>query len=93
MVITKLRTAFTSSVDTLGHASCKHQDWIDENDEDSQGLLEDKHRLYKDTSSVSKKGAYNNICETVQSRLKNSQDSCLSKNAEEIQSFADETDT
>ena len=59
-------------------------------------LLEEKHCLHKahqdDTSSVSKKAAYNNICKTVQNRLRDIQDSWLSKKAEEIQSFADRKD-
>ena len=59
-------------------------------------LLEEKHCLHKahqdDTSSVSKKAAYNNICKTVQNRLRDMQDSWLSKKAEEIQSFADRKD-
>ena len=45
-----------------------------------------------DTSSVSKKATYNNICKTVQNRLHDMQDSWLSKKAEEIQSFADRKD-
>ena len=57
------------------------------------GLLEEKQRLlktYQDvTSSVSTKPAYNNICKTVQSRLSDMQDSCVSKKVEQIQSFAD----
>ena len=44
------------------------------------------------TSSVSKKAVYNNICKTVQNRLRDMQDSWLSKKAEEIQSFADRKD-
>ena len=59
-------------------------------------LLEEKHCLHKahqdDTSSVSKKAAYNNIFKTVQNRLRGMQDSWLSKKAEEIQSFADRKD-
>ena len=58
-------------------------------------LIEEKHCLHKahqdDTSSVSKKTAYN-ICKTVQNRLRDMQDSWLSKKAEEIQSFADRND-
>ena len=67
-----LNAVHSSAVDTLGHTSRKHQDWFDENDEEIQDLLEDKHRLHKahqaGTSSVSKKAAYNNICKPFQSR-------------------------
>ena len=41
---------------------------------------------------VSKKAAYNNIFKTVQNRLRDMQDSWLSKKAEEIQSFANRKD-
>ena len=44
-------------------------------------LLAEKHCLHKahqdDTSSVSKKAALNNICKTVQNRLRNMQDSWM----------------
>ena len=83
----------SSAADTLGYTARKHQDWFDENDDKIQGLLEEKHRLHKahqdDTNSVSKKASYTNICKTVQSRLRDIQDSWLSKKAEEIESFAD----
>ena len=83
----------SSAADTLGYTARKHQDWFDENDDKIQGLLEEKHRLHKahqdDTNSVSKKASYTNICKTVQSRLRDMQDSWLSKKAEEIESFAD----
>ena len=86
----------SSAATTIGHLSRKHQDWFDENDEEIKLLLEEKHCLHKahqaDTSSVSKKAAYNNICKTVQNRLRDMQDSWLSKKAEEIQSFADRKD-
>ena len=87
---------YSSSVATLGHTSRKHQDWFDENDDEIQGLLEENHRIHKahqdDTSSVSKKAACNNICKTVQSRLRDMLESWLSKKAEEIQSVADRKD-
>ena len=61
-----------------------------------QRLLEEKHRLHKahqnDTSSVSKKAAYSNICKTVHTKLRDMQDSWLRKKTEEIQSFADRKD-
>ena len=85
-----------NSVYALGQTSRKHQYWFDNNDEENKVLLEEKYRLYKahqdDTSSVSKRAAYSNICKTVQDRHRDMQDSWLSKNAEEIQSFADRKD-
>ena len=60
-------------------------------------LLEEKHCLHKahqdNTSSVSKKAAYKNICKTVKSRLRDMQDSWLSKKKQKkIQTFADRKD-
>ena len=59
-------------------------------------LLEEKRRLHKahqdDTSSVSKKAPYSNICKTVQTKLREMQDSWLMKKTETIQSFADRKD-
>ena len=73
---------------TLGHPSRKHQDWFDENDQDIKSLLEAKHRLHKarqdDTSSVSKDAAYSNIYKTVQDRIRDMQDSWLSKKKSSI---------
>ena len=73
----------SSAVDILGHTFCRQQDWFDENDEAIQSLLEEKHRLNNialniaiDTSSASKRAAYNNICKIVQSRHTGTQDSC-----------------
>ena len=83
-------------MDSLGPVSHKHQDWFDENDKEIQGLLEEKHQKHKaylrNTSSVSSKTAYSNICKTVQTRLRDMQDSWLRKKADEIQSFADRKD-
>ena len=82
------KTVLSSAASTLGHPSRKHQDWFDENDDEIQRLLEEKHRLLKahqdDTSSVSKKAAYSNICKTVQTKLRDMQDSWLRKKTEEI---------
>ena len=84
----------SSAMNSLGLVSCKHQDWFDENGKEIQGLLEEKHQKHKaylsDTSSVSNKVA--NICKTVQTRLRDMQDSLLSSKADEIQSFADRKD-
>ena len=89
-------TVHSSAMDSLGPVSRKHQDWFDENDEEIQGLLEEKHQKHKahlsDTSSVSSKAEYSNICKTVQTRLRDMQDSWLSSKANEIQSVADRKD-
>ena len=81
-------TIHSSAMDSLGPVSRKHQDWFDENDKEIQGLLEEKHQKHKaylrNTSSVSSKTAYSNICKTVHTRLRNMQDSWLSKKADEI---------
>ena len=86
-------TVHSSAMDFLGPVSRKHQDWFDENDKEIQGLLEEKHPKHKaylrNTSSVSNKTANSNICETVQTRFRDMQDSWLRKKADEIQSFAD----
>ena len=91
-----INTVHSSAATTLSHPSSKHQDWFDENDYEIQRLLEEKHRLHKAhqdyTSSVSKKAAYSNICKTVQTKLRDMQDSWLRKKTEEIQSFADRKD-
>ena len=67
------KTIHFSAATTLGHPSRNHQDWFDENDDEIQRLLEEKHRLHKayqdDTSSVSKKAAYSNICKTSRPSL------------------------
>ena len=87
-------TIHSSAMDSLGPVSRKHRDWFHEND--IQGLLEEKHQKHKayrrNTSSVSSKTAYLNLCKTVQTRLRDMQDSWLSKKADEIQSFADRKD-
>ena len=70
-------TVHSSAMDSLGPVSRKHQDWFDENDKEIQGLLEEKHQKHKaylrNTSSVSSKTAYLNICKTVQTRLRDMQ--------------------
>ena len=37
-------TFHSSAMDSLGQVSGKYQDWFDENDEEIQGLLEEKHQ-------------------------------------------------
>ena len=88
-------TVHSSAMDSLGPISRKHQDWFNENDDEIQGLLEEKHEKHKaylsDSSSVSNNAAYSNICNTVH-RLRDMQDTWLSSKAAKIQSFADRKD-
>ena len=90
------KVVHSSAATTIGHPSRKHQDWFDENEEEIKLLLGEKHCLHKahqdDTSSVSKKAAYTNICKTVQNKFRDIHDYWLSKKAEEIQSFAHRKD-
>ena len=37
-------TVHSSTIDSLGLVSLKHQDWFDENDKKNQGLPEEKHQ-------------------------------------------------
>ena len=64
-------TVHSSAMESLGPASRKDQDWFDENDKEIQDLEEkhQKHKAYlRNTSSVSSKIAYSNICKTLQTR-------------------------
>ena len=74
---------YASSLEQLGAASRKHQDWFDENDEQIKSLLEDKHRLHlahqNDPKSDAKKAAFI--------------DKWLSDKCDEIQFYADRHDT
>ena len=58
-------TVHSSAMDSLGQVPRKHQDWFDENDDEFQGLLEEKQQKHKaylsDTSSFSSKTAYSNV--------------------------------
>ena len=85
-------TIYFSAMDSQGLVSRKRQDRFDENDVEIQGPQE-KHKAYlSDTSSVSNKAAYLNICKTFQTRLRDMQDAWLSSEANEIQFFADRKD-
>ncbi|KAJ1103987.1 hypothetical protein NDU88_001403 [Pleurodeles waltl] len=81
---------------TLAHLdqnTRKQQDWLDDNDEDIRKLLDEKREAFRslqqDTTSVSKKAAYNSIKSKVQGKLREMQDSWLSRKAHEIQKYSD----
>ena len=41
------KAAHSSAATTIGHPSRKHQDWLDENDEEIKMLLDEKHCLHE----------------------------------------------
>ena len=94
----KLRDiVYSTATEHLGFTKRKQQDWFDENDKDIQALLSEKHVLHRayqnDPSSISKKAAFTNCRKTVQKKLRDMQDSWLSRKADEIQGFADKHDS
>ena len=90
-------TTHQAALECLGPASRNHQDWFDENDADIQMLLNEKHRLLRilqnDPSNKRKKAAFTTIRSTVQSKLRQMQDSWYSRKADEIQAYADKHET
>ncbi|GCB67180.1 hypothetical protein scyTo_0008008 [Scyliorhinus torazame] len=88
-------TVYATAYETLDPTRCKHWDWFDENYAEIEHLIEEKyklHRAYLNDKSTDKKTAYNNICNTVQRRLHETQDKWLSQKADEIQTYADKND-
>ncbi|KAJ1104860.1 hypothetical protein NDU88_002269 [Pleurodeles waltl] len=90
--------AFRDVVDNIAIAHLdqnthKHQDWFEDNDEDIQKLLDEKCEAFRshqqDTTSASKKAAYNSIKSKVQAKLREMQDFWLSRKADQIQKYAD----
>ena len=74
----------------LGQNTSKHQDQFVENDGEIQKLLNEKqelHWVYQQNSS-SKKTAFNSIKSKVQAKLREMQDSWLTKKADKIQFYA-----
>ncbi|KAJ1160520.1 hypothetical protein NDU88_001022 [Pleurodeles waltl] len=73
--------------------TCQHEDWFGDNDEDIQKLQDEKCEAFRflqqDTTSVSKKAAYSSIRIKVQAKLREMQDSWLSRKADEIQKYTD----
>lgn len=84
---------YRTALSRLGQNTRKHKDWFGENDEEIQKLLYEKHKSYREcqecSNSLSKKAAFNASKVKVQVKLREMQDSWLSKKADEIQQFAD----
>ena len=88
---------YSTAFEHLGPATRKHQDWFDENDEEIQALLSEKHQLFRahqnDPSSRAKKDAFASAKSKVLKKLREMQDTWYSKKAEEIQGYADSHNT
>ena len=85
-----------TALDILGPSTHKHKDWFDENGEEINSLLEEKHSLHKiylnNPNSTPIKDAYNAARRTVQQKLRQMEDRWLSNKADEIQEYADRND-
>ena len=88
---------YSTASEHLGPATRKNQDWFDENDDEIQALLSEKHQLLRvhqnDPTSQAKKDAFVSARRKVQKKLREMQDAWYSKKAEEIQGYADSHDT
>ena len=89
-------TIYSSALQVLGSTSRKHQDRFDENDIAIQTVLKEKRQLFRahqnNPKLESKKNAFANMRREVQKKLRNLQNTWLSKKAEEIQGYADSHD-
>lgn len=87
---------YKSAFECLGPSKKRHKDWFDENCPVINQLLADKQRAHKavlnDPSSTSKKQKLSAIRSVIQQKLRQMQDTWLSKKADEIQAFADRND-
>ncbi|XP_072137107.1 uncharacterized protein [Mobula birostris] len=86
----------SSALKMRGLSTRKQHDWFDENDEEIQALLVEKHRLHRahqnDPSSAAKKNVFTSARRIVQNKLRKMQDAWLSTKADEIQGYADRND-
>ncbi len=96
---TFIDATYSTAFEHLGLANHKHPDWFDENDEEIQALLSEKHQLFRahqnDPTSQAKKGGFSNAKRKAQKKTKKQemQDLSYSKKADEIQGYADSHDT
>ena len=76
-------TVYDTALTHLGLNTSKHQDWFDDNDDEIQKLLGEKRDTHRtdqqDRNSASKKAANDSTKRRVQAKLREMQDSWLSK--------------
>nr|VZI15082.1 unnamed protein product [Spirometra erinaceieuropaei] len=93
----QLRDAVHSiALSVLGRARRQHQDWFDRNDAAISNLLAEKNRLhgaYLDRPTDANKAAFNRCRCLAQQRLRERQDSWITRKVEEIQTEADRNDS
>uniref|UniRef100_A0A183SZ38 Endo/exonuclease/phosphatase domain-containing protein n=1 Tax=Schistocephalus solidus TaxID=70667 RepID=A0A183SZ38_SCHSO len=85
-------TIQSTALDVLGRARRQHQDWFDDNDAAINALLVKKNQLHKayiDRPTTANKTAFYRGHRLVQQRLREMQDACMMRKAEEIQVYAD----
>ena len=75
---------YKTSVDTLGHTTGKHQDWLDDNDAEMLSLLEERRRTHDAFLSQQTR---NRKLRYTQKKLRAIQNA---KKADELQQLADE---
>ena len=87
---------YTTATEILGPPTRTHKDWFDENCDTITQLLDKKHKLHQsclnDPNSTAKKDAFANICSIIQFKLRAMQNEWLSKQADQIQEFANQKD-
>ncbi|XP_076472273.1 uncharacterized protein LOC143301768 [Babylonia areolata] len=88
---------YTTALEHLRPATRRKQDWFNENEEEIQALLAEKHQLFRahenDTTSQAKEDDTANAKRKVEKKFCEMQDSWFSKKADEIYGYADSHNT
>jgi len=89
-------TVHETALECLGPKTRIHKDWFDENSNEIRQLLEKKNSAYRahidDPRDPTKKDVLKHARSTVQTKLRQMQDTWLSNKADEIQGYADRKD-
>ena len=88
--------AVFSTEDTVGFVKRKHQDWFDENEEDTKKLIDKLHKAHKnhcdDNTSSKKKQDYQQVRQLLQQKLRKMKNDWWEMKAENLQATADNHD-